>query len=56
MILKLGSKNEDVAELQKKLKILGYYGSKIDGVFGLVTEQAVKLFQKKIGSYPCVAG
>jgi len=47
MILKLGSKNEDVIELQKKLKILGYYGSKLDGVFGLVTEQAVKLFQKK---------
>ena len=41
MMLKLGSKGEDVKELQKKL------GLKDDGDFGKKTEEAVKNFQLK---------
>ncbi len=44
--LKLGSKGEEVKELQKKLKSLGYYKGTIDGSFGPQTEKSVKAFQK----------
>jgi len=37
----------DVAELQQRLKILGFYNGKIDGVFDPKTYEAVKEFQKK---------
>ena len=40
MLLKVGSKGDDVKKLQTKL------GLTADGVFGKVTEQAVKDFQK----------
>lgn len=43
--MKLGDSGSDVAEVQRMLKKLGYYKSKIDGDFGLFTEQAVKRFQ-----------
>ena len=43
MILKLGSKGEDVKKLQSKLGITA------DGSFGLKTEQAVKDYQKSKG-------
>ena len=46
MILKLGSKGEDVKVLQKCLNL------KIDGHFGKITEAAVKLFQTKFGLKP----
>ena len=45
-ILKLGSKGQDVVDLQTKLQKLGYPLKDIDGDFGLETENAVKLFQK----------
>lgn len=45
--LKLGSKGKEVEQLQSKLKELGFFGSTIDGVFGPVTDLAVKAFQKK---------
>ena len=45
-ILKLGSKGQDVINLQTKLQKLGYPLKDIDGDFGLETENAVKLFQK----------
>lgn len=41
MILKLGSKGNDVKALQSKLNLIP------DGIFGKVTEEAVKDFQKK---------
>lgn len=43
--LKRGSKGKEVEQLQGKLKELGYYGGKIDGSFGPLTEAAVKAFQ-----------
>lgn len=48
MILKLGSKGEEVKVLQAKLIELGYFVGKggFDGYFGAFTENAVKSFQK----------
>lgn len=52
MILKFGSKGNDVITLQKKLKNIGFKGVKgkdlsIDGDFGASTEFAVMTFQKQ---------
>jgi putative chitinase len=46
MLLKVGSKGEDVKKLQQKL------GLGADGIFGKGTEQAVKNFQTKNGLNP----
>jgi putative chitinase len=46
MILKVGSKGEDVKQLQQKL------GLGADGIFGRGTEEAVKAFQLKNGLNP----
>jgi putative chitinase len=46
MLLKVGSKGEDVKKLQQKL------GLGADGVFGKGTEEAVKSFQTKSGLTP----
>lgn len=47
--LKRGSTGEAVIDLQTRLGILGYYTGKIDGIFGFVTESAVKSFQSDQG-------
>lgn len=47
--LRVGSRGGDVYELQGRLKHLGYYGGKIDGVFGWSTRKAVTWFQWKFG-------
>lgn len=44
-ILKEGDSGEDVKQLQRDLKKLGYYNSSIDGIFGPKTRQAVMAFQ-----------
>jgi putative chitinase len=46
MLLKVGSKGEDVKKLQEKL------GLGADGIFGKGTEEAVKAFQTKRGLLP----
>ena len=46
MLLKIGSKGEDVKKLQEKL------GLGTDGIFGKGTEEAVKSFQTKSGLMP----
>ena len=43
--LKLGSKGDDVREVQELLRDLGYYTASIDGVFGRTTRRAVIKFQ-----------
>ncbi|WP_308639303.1 spore cortex-lytic enzyme [Paenibacillus silvisoli] len=48
-ILKVGSSGKDVRELQGRLKALGYFDGKIDGVFGTKTKNAVTWFQWKFG-------
>jgi peptidoglycan hydrolase-like protein with peptidoglycan-binding domain len=44
--LDTGSKGNEVTELQKKLKLDGYYNGPITGTFGPLTKTAVIKFQK----------
>lgn len=50
--LKVGSKGDDVAQLQKNLNSLGYNAGKPDSVFGNGTKDAVISFQKTYGLSP----
>ena len=47
--LRKGDKGDEVKEIQKRLKELGYLTGTADGVFGEKTEEAVKAFQKRNG-------
>lgn len=49
MLLKIGSKGDDVKLLQEHLNKIGGYGLVADGIFGSKTESAVKDFQSKSG-------
>ncbi|MFD1738395.1 peptidoglycan-binding protein [Bacillus salitolerans] len=42
-----GDKGEQVRQLQEKLKKLGYYSYSSDGIFGPLTKEAVRNYQKK---------
>ncbi len=44
--MRLGSKGNEVTELQKRLTTEGFYTGAIDGKFGKSTEAAVKAYQK----------
>ena len=44
-----GSSGETVRQIQTKLKSWGYYSGAVDGIYGSVTEQAVRRFQQKNG-------
>lgn len=46
---KLGSRGNEVRQVQKKLKELGYYKGSVDGIYGTGTQKAVKSFQKNCG-------
>jgi len=46
---KTGSSGPMVEKIQTKLKNWGYYTGSVDGVFGSLTEKAVKYFQRKNG-------
>ena len=48
-VLKQGSKGNEVREMQRRLKLWGYYKGSVDGVFGAGTKSAVIAFQKKNG-------
>ena len=48
-VLKQGSKGNEVKEVQRRLKMWGYYKGTADGVFGAGTKNAVVAFQKKNG-------
>jgi len=47
--IKYGAVGKDVYELQGRLKFLGFYHGKVDGIFGYRTLQAVKHFQSEFG-------
>lgn len=49
MIVKYGSKGQDVKNVQYQLRKWGYYKGNIDGIFGWKTRSAVIAFQKKNG-------
>ena len=49
VLSKLGSRGNEVRQVQTKLKSLGYYTGKVDGIYGTGTQSAVKKFQKNCG-------
>ena len=49
MLLKVGSRGEEVKKLQEILNELGFDCGKADGIFGPKTQNAVKQFQKENG-------
>lgn len=51
-VLKLHTAGPDVVQLQLKLKELGVYQSRADGLFGTVTEDAVRQYQQSKGLEP----
>jgi len=46
---KLGSQGSTVRQIQTRLKNWGYYKGTVDGIYGVQTQSAVKLFQKRNG-------
>ncbi len=48
-VLRQGAKGGEVKEVQRRLKLWGYYSGSVDGVFGAGTRSAVIAFQKKNG-------
>lgn len=44
-----GDKGQEVSRIQKRLQALGYYEAPVDGIFGILTERAVKNFQRDHG-------
>ena len=48
-VLKRGSNDPAVQDLQEALKALGFDPGPVDGIFGAATESAVKQFQQARG-------
>ncbi|MBW4506760.1 MAG: peptidoglycan-binding protein [Scytonematopsis contorta HA4267-MV1] len=48
-ILRLGMQGEEVIQLQRRLRRLGFFDGPVNGNFGTATETAVKAFQQKNG-------
>ena len=46
---KIGSRGQEVRQIQQKLKELGLYTGTIDGVYGTATQKAIRQFQKNCG-------
>ena len=56
LTLRYSQQSDDVADLQRALKQLGYYTKTIDGTYGSGTLSAVKRFQKaKASPASCAA-
>ncbi|GIO61443.1 spore cortex-lytic enzyme [Paenibacillus rhizosphaerae] len=49
-VLKLGSEDPKVSDLQYRLQVLGLYGGTLDGKYGPGTEASVKEFQREYGA------
>ena len=45
----IGSRGQEVRQIQSKLRELGLYSGSIDGVYGTATQKAVRQFQKNCG-------
>ena len=52
MIIKKDSRGDDVKELQRALKELGYNVGVVDGIFGTATELKVEKFQEDVELHP----
>ncbi|WP_273851730.1 peptidoglycan-binding protein [Guptibacillus spartinae] len=48
-VLQVGSRGQDVTNLQAKLKEASYYSYNVDGIYGQITQKAVQDFQKAKG-------
>lgn len=48
-VIRQGSTGNHVREMQTRLKAWGYYTGNVDGIFGPLTEQAVRYFQRVNG-------
>ena len=48
LTLRSPQKGDEVADLQRALKQLGYYTKTIDGAYGSGTKSAVRAFQKSL--------
>ncbi|MCD7729525.1 MAG: spore cortex-lytic enzyme [Clostridia bacterium] len=48
-VLRQGASGGEVKELQRRLKMWGYYDGEVDGIYGAATVKAVKYFQQKNG-------
>lgn len=48
-MLRLGAQGDAVADLQRRLKSFGFYDGPVDGNFGMVTDRAVRAFQREAG-------
>lgn len=49
VLSKAGSRGEEVRQIQTKLKSKGIYSGSVDGIYGTLTKDAVKKFQKSAG-------
>ncbi len=49
VLSKLGSQGEEVRQIQKKLKSLGFFNGTVDGIYGVKTRSAVRRFQASVG-------
>lgn len=49
VLSKYGSTGNEVKNIQKKLRELGFYSGSVDGIYGSQTQSAVKKFQKSVG-------
>lgn len=45
----IGSRGQEVRQIQQKLRELGLYSGSIDGIYGTATQKAVRQFQKNCG-------
>ena len=46
---RIGSRGQEVRQIQKKLQQLGLYSGSVDGIYGTATQKAVRQFQKNCG-------
>ena len=49
VLSKMGSRGEEVRQIQQKLRDLAFYTGEVDGIFGLQTQKAVIAFQRSRG-------
>lgn len=45
----IGSRGQEVRQIQQKLRQLGLYSGSVDGIYGTATQKAVRQFQKNCG-------
>lgn len=45
----IGSRGQEVRQIQQKLQQLGLYSGTVDGIYGTATQRAVRQFQKNCG-------